>query len=179
MRVKPSLEILPPQTAKLPVRTSVAPAMPPQVMTVPGSFPVPATTWGARRQTKYYLELTGLANAQSGYLRARGELAKSFVAAARAVNEVAELPEICHNDTQVRRAGRERDYLSARREVEEAKYGLYATLNEVDKLRRPRLKKTIQHHAAIDALMKTKVDKEALGEDTGQIDQALAELQRD
>ena len=36
---------------------------------------------------------------------------------------------------------RERDYLTARREVEEARYGLYATQAEVDKLRRPLLKK--------------------------------------
>jgi hypothetical protein len=114
----------------------------------------------------------------SGYLRARAELAKSFVAAARAANEVAELPEICESDTQVRRMQRERDYINARREVEEARYGLYATQDEVDKLRMPRLTKAAHNGVAIDALMKAKIDMEALSEDTTELDQALITLQR-
>jgi hypothetical protein len=117
-------------------------------------------------------------NAQGGYLRARAELAKSFVAAARAANEVAELPEICESDMQVRRLQRERDYINARREVEEARYGLYSTQDEVDKLRRPRLKKAAHNGVAIDALMKTKIDMEALGEDTTELDNTLVTLQR-
>jgi hypothetical protein len=91
---------------------------------------------------------------------------------------VAELPEICESDTQVRRLQRERDYINARREVEEARYGLYATQDEVDKLRRPRLKKAAPNGVAIDALMKAKIDMEALSEDTTELDQALITLQR-
>lgn len=179
MGLKPTIELMAPQSLSLPPRNNALTVVtPPQMATVPAPLATPVTIWGAKRQARYYNALTGVANAQSGYLRARAELAKSFVAAARAANEVAELPEICDNDTQIRRLQRERDYVNARRELEEARYGLLATQDEVDKLRTPRLKKAAHNGVAIDALMKAKIDMEALGEDTTELDQTLITLQR-
>lgn len=179
MGIKPTIEIMPQRSLSVPRRgNAVMVATPPQMVTVPTPLATPMTIWGARRQARYYDALRDVTNAQSGHLRARAELAKSFVAAARGANEVAELPEICESDTQVRRLQRERDYINARREVEEARYGLYATQDEVDKLRRPRLQKAAHNGVAIDALMKVKIDMEALGEDTSELDQTLVTLQR-
>jgi hypothetical protein len=179
MGIKPTVEMTP-QRSLVPSRgRAVAVATPPQMATVPAPIATPVTVWGAKRHTRYYEALTGMTNAHSGFLRARAELAKSFVAAARAANEVTELPEICENDTEVRRLKRERDYIDARREVEEARYGLLSTQSEVDKLRRPLLKKAAASNgAAIEALMRAKVDREALGEDTSELDHTLALLQR-
>jgi hypothetical protein len=91
---------------------ALAVPMPPQMTSVPvpATFSRPLTTWGAKRAAKYHRALTDLTIAQSGYLRSQAELSKSFVAAARAANEVAELPEICRSDTEIRQAYRERDY---------------------------------------------------------------------
>lgn len=180
MGIKPTIEMMPQRSLAVPSRgRGVAAATPPQMVTVPAPITTPVTVWGAKRQARYYEALTGVANAHSGFLRARAELAKSFVAAARAANEVAELPEICENDTDVRRLHRERDSLDARREVEEARFGLLSTQAEVDKLRRPLVKKAAASNgAAIEALMRAKVDREALGEDTSELDQTLALLQR-
>jgi hypothetical protein len=179
MGIKPTIEIMPQRSLSVPRRgNAVMVATPPQMVTVPTPLATPMTIWGARRQARYYDALRDVTNAQSGHLRARAELAKSFVAAARGANEVAELPEICESDTQVRRLQRERDYINARREVEEARYGLYATQDEVDKLRMPRLKMAAHNGVAIDALMKAKIDMEALGEDTTELDQTLITLQR-
>ncbi len=164
-----------------PRANALAVPMPQQMASVPApaTFNTPITTWGAKRAAKYQRALTDLTNAQSGYLRARAEMAKSFVAAARAANEVAELPEICQSDTEIRRLNRERDFLSARTEVEQARYGLYATQDEVNKLRKPRLKKMQGNNAAaIDALLRAKVDMEALGEDTRGLDETLAILKQ-
>ena len=179
MGIKPTIEIMPQRSLSVPTRrNAVMVATSPQMVTVPTPLTTPMTIWGARRQARYYGALTQATNAHSTYLQARAELAKSFIAAVRAANEVAELPEICESDTQVRRLQRERDYINARREVEEARYGLYATQDEVDKLRRPRLKKAAHNGVAIDALMKTKIDMEALGEDTTELDNTLVILQR-
>jgi hypothetical protein len=169
-----------PQSLSLPPRgNALTVVTPPQMASVPAPLATPMTIWGAKRQARYYDALTAVANAQSGYLRARGELSKSFVAATRAANELAELPEICESDTQIRRLQRERDYVNARRELEEARYGLLATQDEVDKLRNPRMKKIAGNNvAAIDALMRTKVDMEAVGQDTTELDRTLSLLQR-
>jgi hypothetical protein len=185
MGIKPTLELNAKEmpglvrTQAMPRHNALAVVPPPQMVTVPAPFRTPATTWGAKRTAKYFDALTAATNAQSGYLRSRAELAKSFVAAARAANEVAELPEICEADTQVRRLHRERDFLNARTEVEQARYGFYATQDEVDKLRRPRIKKAARNGVAINALMKSKIDMEALGEDTTEIDRTLVALQQD
>jgi len=180
MGIKPTIEMMPQRSLAVPSRgRAVAVATPPQMVTVPAPIATPVTAWGAKRHTRYYEALTGMTNAHSGYLRARAELAKSFVAAARAANDVAELPEICGSDNEVRRLKRERDYLDARRDVEEARFGLLSTQAEVDKLRRPLLKKAAASNAAaIEALMKAKIDRETLGEDTSELDQTLALLQR-
>jgi hypothetical protein len=180
MRTKPTIEIMPQRSLTVPSRgNAVMVATPPQMVTVPAPMTTPSTVWGAKRQARYYDALRDVTNAQSGYLRARGELAKSFVAATRAAHEVGELPEICESDTQIRRLQRERDYVNALREREEARYGLYATQDEVDKLRRPRMKKALRNGAAINALMQSKIDMEALGEDTTEIDQTLVALQQE
>jgi len=166
------------KAAVTPRPNTLAMPMPQQMTSVPAPAPfnTPMTVWGAKRATKYQKALTELTNAQSGYLRARAEMAKSYIAASRAANEVAELPEICQNDTEIRRTYRERDYIAARTEVEQARYGLYATQDEVDKLRKPRIRKA-NNTAAIEALMRTKVDMEALGEDTRGLDETLHILQ--
>jgi hypothetical protein len=180
MRYQNSVEIVPQRSLSVSPRGhSVEIATLPQMATVPAPLTTPLTVWGAKRQTRYYEALTGVANAHSAFLRARAEEGKSFIAAARVANEVDELPEICESDTQVRRLHRERDFIDARREVEEARFGFYSTQDEVDKLRRPRIRKAAARNKdAIDALMKAKVDKEALGEDTTELDQTLAFLQR-
>ena len=177
MAVKPNIQVLPPRNAD--TRTKLAISTPMPLVPSAGTFNPPTTTWGARINTRYYKALTDTTNAQSGYLRARAELAQSYIATIRAVNEVSELPEMCENDTQVRRLLRERDHVNARRELEEARYGFYATQDEVDKLRKPRIKKALRNVAAINALMKAKIDMEALGEDTTEIDQTLVVLQPD
>ena len=179
MGVKPTIEMMPRHTLEVPRMHSVTVPTPPQMVTVPTPLTTPVTVWGARRRKKYYEALTAMTGAHNGYLLARAELSKSFVVAARAAREVAELPEICDNDTQVRRLRRQRDFLEARREVEEARYGLIAANTEVEKLRRPLQKKAAASHtAAIEAIMRAKVDKEALGEETAELDETLAVLQR-
>jgi hypothetical protein len=144
----------------------------------PAPFDKPRTIWGAMRAAKYHRALADLTKAESGHMRAQVEMAKSLVAAARLARELAELSEICERNTEIRRLNRERDFLAARTELEQARYGLYATQDEVDKLRQPRTKKAQpKNAAAIDALMRTKVDMEALGEDTEALDKTLAVLQ--
>jgi hypothetical protein len=147
-------------------------------LAAPAPFEKPRTVWGTMRATKYHRAQAELSKAQSGYLRAQTELAKSLVAAARVASELAELSEICDGDVEIRRLNRERDFLAARTELEQARHGLYATQDEVDKLRKPRTKKPQRSNAAaIDALIRTKVDMEILGEDTREIDETLAVLQ--
>jgi hypothetical protein len=166
------------RTQLTPRPNSLAIPMPRPMVSVPAVFNTPVTVWGAKRAATYHRALTDLTNAQSELLRARTEMSKSFVAATRAANEVAELPEICQSDTEIRRLNRERDFVTARTELEQARYGLYATQDEVDKLRKPRLTKALGNNAAaIDALMRTKVDMEALGEDTRGLDETLYILQ--
>ena len=178
--MKPQIQPLNRQMLIVPERSTALTVNPPAEMaTVPMPVETPRTRWGLRRQARYYQGLTEMTNARTGYFLARAENAKAFVAAARAAHEVAELPEICENDTEVRRLRRERDVLDARRELEEARYGLLATSGEVEKLRRPLVKKaSASRTAAIDALMRAKVDKEALGEDTAGLDETLELLQR-
>jgi hypothetical protein len=186
MGIKPTIELTANEMSGAsrvqltPRPNALAVPMPQQMVSVPAPAPfnTPVTVWGAKRAAKYHRALTDMTDAQSGYLRARAEMAKSFVAATRAANEVAELPEICQSDTEIRRLNRERDFLNARTELEQARYGLYATQDEVDKLRKPRIKKALRNNAAaIDALMRTKVDMEALGEDTRGLDETLYILQ--
>jgi hypothetical protein len=178
MRMKPDIEMLP-QRALVPTRSTAVISPPVQMATVPAPMPAPMTLWGTRRQARRYERLKDVVVAQTGYLLARAELAKAFVAAAREANQVSELPEICESDTQVRRFQRERDHLNARREVEEARYGFHATVAEVEKIRRLQMEKVqASSNAAIDALVKAKVDREALGEDTSELDQTIAFLQR-
>ena len=144
----------------------------------PAPFDKPRTVWGTMRAAKYHRAQAELSKAQSGFLRAQAEMAESLIAAARVASELTELSEICDGDTQIRRLNRERDFLVARAELEQARHGLYATQDEVDKLRKPRIKKAPRNNAAaIDALIRTKVDMEFLGEDTRELDETLAVLQ--
>ena len=178
MGIRPTIEVLPPLASKVPAKSSAI-TMPTlaNMLMVPQPCVTPKTTWGAKRQTNYYNALTALENSKSGYLRAYVEATKSSIALVRVLNEVAELPEICQNDTRIRQTQRERDYLNARRELEEARYGVLATQDEVTKLRQPKLERSKGHPAAIEALMKAKIDREALGEDTSDLDQTLLLLQ--
>jgi hypothetical protein len=154
----------------------------PQLRIAPPAPPpthIPGTRWGVNRAAKYRRAVTDLVQAQIEEVRARTEYSKAVVEYARAVNEVGELPEICEYDTKVRRLQRQRDDLNARTEVEQAKYGFLATQNEVDKVRRPRLKKLNGNNAVgIDALMRAKVDLDALGEDTRDLDESIAVLKQ-
>lgn len=179
MKQRPQIEPLN-RSMLVPLSSRQLTVSPPAEM---ASVPVPAnqprTLWGLRRQTRFYKGLTDMTNAHNGYLVARTELAKSYVAAARAAHEVGELPEICESDSEIRHLRRERDLIDARREVAEAEYGLTATASELEKLRRPLVKKAkASNTAAVEALMRAKVDREALGEDTADLDDTLAVLQR-
>ncbi len=144
----------------------------------PAPSETPRTIWGTMRAAKHQRAQAELTKAQSSSLRAQAEMAKSIIAAVRVANELAELSAICENDLEIRRVNRERNYLAARTKLEQARYGLYATQDEVDKLREPRTRKGQRNNAAaIDALIRTKVDMEILGEDTTELDETLAVLQ--
>ena len=144
----------------------------------PAPFDKPRTVWATMRAAKYHRAQAELSKAQSGLLRAQAERAESLIADARVASELTELSEICDGDMQIRRLARERDFLVARGELEQARHGLYATQDEVDKLRKPRIKKSPRNNAAaIDALVRTKVDMEFLGEDTRELDETIAVLQ--
>jgi len=101
----------------------------------------PRTIWGTLRTAKYHRAQAELIKAQSGYLRAQTEMAKSLVAAARVAGELSELSETYNTDAEIRQLNRERDLIAARNELEQARCGFYVTQEEVDKLRKPRVKK--------------------------------------
>lgn len=178
--MKPTVERMPQRSLTIPQLSSgMMVSMAPQMVAVPAPPTRPRTIWGLQRQTKYLNEQRNLTDAYSAFLRSYAEAAKSYIAAARAATEVAELPEICASDTQVRRLQRERDFVRARRELEEERYALIGVQGEVDKLRRPMVERAAATNAAaIDALLKAKVNLEALGEDTTEIDQTIAALQK-
>jgi hypothetical protein len=182
MTRKPLNNIVPArETAATAGRSDIAVSTPANMPVVRVGGPVSATLmrWQALREAKTYRALAESTRAQTDFVNARADLARSFLATARAVSELRELPLVLEHDAHIRHVLRERDLLDARRELEEARYGLIATSGEVEKLRRPLQKKAaVSRSAAIDALMRAKVDKEALGEDTAGLDETLELLRR-
>ncbi|HTV27703.1 MAG TPA: hypothetical protein VMF32_07960 [Xanthobacteraceae bacterium] len=133
--------------------------------------------WQALREAKTYRALAESTRAQTDFVNARADLARSFQATARAVSELRELPIILEHDAQIRQAMRERDLATVLRETEEARYGLDATRDEINALRAKQRKKTAaKEQAALSALTKAKIELEALGRDTGSIDAAMAQV---
>jgi hypothetical protein len=160
-------------------RTEIAVSTPAAMPTVRIGGPINATLirWQAERDAKTYRSLSEATRAQSDFVNARADLARSLVATARAVSEIRELPIILEHDALVRQALRDRDLAVVQRETAEAKYGRDATLDEIAGLRAKQRKKTAaKEKPALNALTKAKVELEALGRDTSAIDSAMASM---
>ena len=167
------------ETAAAAGRTDIAVSTPASMPIVRVGGPVSATLmrWQALREAKTYRALAESTRAQTDFVNARADLARSFQATARAVSELRELPIILEHDAQIRQAMRERDLATVLRETEEARYGLDATRDEINALRAKQRKKTAaKEQAALSALTKAKIELEALGRDTGSIDAAMAQV---
>jgi hypothetical protein len=180
MTIKPLPAIVPPrEAAAASGRTDIAVSTPANMPVVRIGGPVNATLmrWQAQREAKTYRALAESTRAQTDFVNARGDLARSFLATARAVSELRELPVILEHDAQMRQAMRDRDLAVAQRETAEARYGLDATRDEIADMRAKQRKKTVvKEKAALSALTKAKIELEALGRDTGSIDAAMAEV---
>jgi hypothetical protein len=158
-------------------RSEIAVSTPANMPLVRIGGPINATLtrWQAERETKTYRALAESTRAQTEFVNTRADLARSFLATARAVSELRELPVILEHDAQVRQALRERELAGAQREAAEARYGLDATRDEIAELRTKQRKKVVaKEQVALNALVKAKVELEALGRDTGAIDNAMA-----
>jgi hypothetical protein len=158
-------------------RTEIAVSTPANMPMVRIGGPVNATLtrWQAEREARTYRALTESTRAQTDFVNARGDLARSFLATARAVSELRELPLILEHDAQLRQAFRDRDLATVQREAAEARYGLDATRDEIAGLRAKQRKKEVaKEKVALAALTKAKVELEALGRDTTAIDNAMA-----
>jgi hypothetical protein len=160
-------------------RTDIALSTPANMPVVHIGGPARATLmrWQAGREAKTYRALAESTRAQTDFVNARADLARSFLATGRAIAELRELPVILEHDARMRQAVRDRDLAGVQREAEEARYGLDATRDEIQTLRAKQRKKTAaKEQAATAALHKAKVELEALGRDTAGIDAALARL---
>lgn len=160
-------------------RTDIAlpPAANMPVVRIGGPINARLIRWQAQREAKTYRSLTESTRAQTAFVDARADLARSFLATARAVSELRELPVILEHDAQMRQAMRERDLATVQRETAEARYGLDATRDEIAAMRAKQRKKTqAKEQAALAALTKAKVELEALGRDTGSIDAVMAHV---
>ncbi len=158
-------------------RTEIAVSTPATMPMVRIGGPINATLmrWQAEREVKTYRALSESTRAQTDFVNARADLARSFLATARAVSELRELPVILEHDAQVRQALRDRDLAVVQREAAEARYGLDATRDEITELRAKQRKKiAVKEQSALNALVKAKVELEALGRDTADIDNAMA-----
>jgi hypothetical protein len=173
-----SLDIVPSREAAVAAgRTEIAVSTPATMPLVRVGGPINATLmrWQAEREAKTYRALSESTRAQSDFVNARADLARSFLATARAVSELRELPLVLEHDAQVRQAMRDRDLAVVQREAAEARYGLDATRDEIAELRAKQRKKVAaKEKVALSALTKAKVELEALGRDTGAIDSAMA-----
>jgi hypothetical protein len=160
-------------------RTDIAlpPAANMPVVRVGGPINATLMRWQAQREAKTYYALTESTRAQTDFVNARADLARSFLATARAVSELRELPVVLEHDAQMRQALRERDLAMVQRETAEARYGLDATRDEIAAMRAKQRKKTqVKEQAALTALTKAKVELEALGRDTGSIDAVMSQV---
>jgi len=167
------------ETAAAAGRTDIAVSTPASMPVVRVGGPVSARLmrWQGLREAKTYRALAESTRAQTDFVNARADLARSFEATARAISELRELPIILEHDAQMRQAMRERDLAGVLRETEEARYGLDATRDEIAALRAKQRKKSdAREKAAMSALNKAKVELEALGRDTGSIDAAMAQV---
>jgi hypothetical protein len=133
--------------------------------------------WRAQRGAKTYRALTESTRAQTDFVNARGDLARSLLATARVVSELRELPLVLEHDAEVRQLRRDGELATAQREAAEARYGLDATRDEIADLRTKRRKKVSGNEkAARNALVTAKLNLEAAGHDTTAIDDAMARL---
>ena len=93
------------------------------------------------------------------------------------IAELKELPLVLDHDAQVRQLRRDGDLADDQRVRAEKCYGRDATLDEIAGLRAKLRKKTVaKEKVALNALAKAKLELEALGRDTGAIDDAMAGL---
>lgn len=180
MIVKPLPAILPAREAAAAAgRTDVAVSTPANMPVVRIGGPINGALmrWQAQREAKTYRALAEATRSQTDFVNARADLARTFLATARAVSELRELPVILEHDAQIRQTMRDRDLAVAQRELAEARYGLDATRDEIANLRAKQYKKTaVKEKAAMAALTKAKIELEALGRDTGSIDAAMAQV---
>jgi hypothetical protein len=180
MTVKSLPTILPSREAAVAAgRTDIAVSTPANMPVVRIGGPIDATLkrWQAQREAKTYRALAESTRAQTDFVNARADLARTFLATARAVSELRELPVILEHDAQMRQALRDRDLAIALRETAEVRYGLDTTCDEIADLRAKQRKKTaVKEKAVMSALTKAKIELEALGRETGSIDAAMAQV---
>jgi hypothetical protein len=175
-----SIQVLPPREVLAAAgRTEIAistAAIPP-VIKVGGPVNATLMRWQAERESKTYRAMAESTRAQTDFVNARADLARSMTATAGAISELRELPVILDHDAEIRQANRDRELANADRETAEARYGLDSTRDEIAVLRAKQRKKIApQEKSAIGALSKAKTELEALGRDTAAIDQALNDL---
>src|SRR4051812_26768361 len=118
MTVK-SLSVMPSrELAAAAGRTEIAVSTPATMPLVRVGGPINATLmrWQAEREAKTYRALSESTRAQTDFVNARADLARSFLATARAVSELRELPLILEHDAQMRHAVRDRDLAVVQRE---------------------------------------------------------------
>ena len=157
-------------------RNQIAIATPATMPIVRVGGPIGAcfTRWHANRESTTYRALAESARAQSDFVNARSDLARSYLTAARAISELRELPDILEHDAKVRQALRDRELDTVEREAAEARYGFDATRDEINELRAKQRKRVSgKEHSALRALTKAKIELEALGRDTTEIEQAM------
>ncbi|MCC6947014.1 MAG: hypothetical protein IT539_04525 [Bradyrhizobiaceae bacterium] len=157
-------------------RNEIAISTPANMPAVRVGGPVNATLmrWQAQREVKTYRAMAESARAQSDFVIARGDLARSLLSTARVVSELRELPLILEHDAHVRQAMRDRELANVQREADEARYGRDATRDEIAELRTRQRRKAIElEQPALDALVKAKTELEALGRDTAPLDELL------
>lgn len=131
--------------------------------------------WRARREASTYRAMAESTRAQTELVNTRADLARSLVATARAIAEYNEVPQILSHDAHVRQLRREAELATVQREADEARYGRDATRDEIATLRAKQHKKNAaKEKVALNALVKAKQELEALGRDTGAIDDAMA-----
>jgi hypothetical protein len=175
-----SINIMAPREAAAAAgRTEIAVSTPASMPLVRIGGPINATLmrWQAEREAKTYRAMTESTRAQSDFVNARADLARSFLATARAISELRELPIVLEHDAQFRQALRDRDLAVVQREAIEVRYGLDATRDEIIQMRAKQHKKVaVKEKAALNGLVKAKVVLEALGRDTTEIDSAIASV---
>jgi hypothetical protein len=131
--------------------------------------------WRAGREAKTYRRMAESTRAQTEFVNTRRDLASALVATARVIAELNEVPLMLQHDAQVRHLRRDAELATVQREAAEARYGRDATLDEIAELRTKQRKKTAaKEKALMHTLAKAKQELEALGRDTGAIDDAMS-----